>query len=177
MERDVVWAATRWPGLDHLHLRVDADEVHADGVVIGVADNRAFRARYRVRCTPKWQVRDVHIMLLDSGEHVLHITSDGEGHWQADHGTPLPQLDGCLDVDISATPFTNTLPIRRLRLQIGESSELSVAYIELPSLELTADRQRYTALASDLYRYEGLTTDFTADLSNDKDGLVVEYPG
>ena len=43
---------------------------------------------------------------------------------------------GCIDVDIRATPFTNTLPIRRLALQPGESRDLRMAFIDVPGLDV-----------------------------------------
>jgi hypothetical protein len=90
----------------------------------------------------------------------------------------LPSLDGCLDVDLSATPFTNTLPIRRLNWQPGQSVELRMVYVDVPSLHLSVYPQRYTCLdASGRFRFEALRSDFTADLTVDLDGLVVDYPG
>jgi hypothetical protein len=94
---------------------------------------------------------------------------------------PLAQLHDCVDIDISATPFTNTLPIRRLGLKPGESAEIRVAYISIPSLQLSPALQRYTCLANypdhHIYRFESPADDFTADIRVDLDGLVVEYPG
>jgi uncharacterized protein len=90
-------------------------------------------------------------------------------------------LDGCLDLDISRTPFTNTLPIRRVALAPGESTDLLVAYTSVPDLSIRPVRQRYTCLSrtpSDgTYRYEGLESNFTADLLVDEKALVVDYPG
>jgi hypothetical protein len=38
--------------------------------------------------------------------------------------------------------------------------------------------QAYTCIEPDrLYRYEGITTQYTADLPVDGDGLVIDYPG
>jgi uncharacterized protein len=91
---------------------------------------------------------------------------------------PLPQLAGAIDIDISITPFTNTLPIRRLRLQTGQSQEILVAYVQLPGLAVTTDRQRYTCREPDRrYRYESLDGDFTREIEVDGHGLVVTYPG
>jgi hypothetical protein len=107
--------------------------------------------------------------------------SDGEGRWATDAGERLEHLGGCLDVDISATPFTNTLPIRRLGMKEGESAEVVVVYVALPEIEIRTARQRYTCLRrrteGDLYRYESLSSDFTAELPVDSDGLVADYPG
>jgi uncharacterized protein len=86
-------------------------------------------------------------------------------------------------VDISVTPFTNTLPIRRLRLGPGGSADLEVAYVDVPGMQVEPTRQRYTCLQSGehggLYQYEdkGLFHGFTADLPVDAGGLGLDYPG
>ena len=92
-------------------------------------------------------------------------------------------LQGCLDVDISATPFTNTLPIRRLALQPGSTATLIMAYIAAPQMRLRVAQQRYTCLdatsTGGRYRFESLTqgaVSFTAELPVDGDGLVLDYP-
>jgi len=50
-------------------------------------------------------------------------------------GRLVPELEGCMDVDISVTPFTNTLPIQKLGLAPTESPEVSVAYVEGTELQ------------------------------------------
>jgi uncharacterized protein len=107
----------------------------------------------------------------------LEILSDGTGHWCRADGTGLPELDGCIDPDISMTPFTNTVAIRRLGSKVGEATEIKVAYILVPELSLRAAPQRYTRLADRLWRFDGLDIDFTADLTVDEAGFVVQYPG
>jgi hypothetical protein len=93
----------------------------------------------------------------------------------------VPGLEGCVDVDISATPFTNTLPIRRLGLAPGESADVSVAYVDIDEMRAWTEEQRYTRLEQNsgdrLYKYESLDGGFTADLPVDADGLVLDYPG
>jgi hypothetical protein len=112
---------------------------------------------------------------------VIELLADGEGHWKRGGGESVPELDGCIDVDISATPFTNTLPIRRLGLEPGESEELAVTYVRVPELLVGAERQRYSCLEAqangELYRFEALPSGFTAELPIDAEGLVIDYPG
>jgi hypothetical protein len=108
----------------------------------------------------------------------LELSSDGSGAWLDGRGQPRHDLAGALDVDITATPFTNTLPIRRLGLREGESSTIVAVYVSLPELTVTTNRQRYTCLEPDRrYRYESVDSDFTSELEVDGDGLVVTYPG
>lgn len=175
---EAAWAQWDGPGLEHLRLRVGENGTEADGVVIGEEDGTYFRVRYTIRCDPRWRTREVIMDPLD-GSDPLRLLSDGEGTWRDVSGRMLPELMACIDVDISVTPFTNTLPIRRLGLTEGETSEISVVYVNVPSLRLETSGQRYTRLERGLYRYEdeGLFRGFTADLPVDGDGLVLDYPG
>jgi hypothetical protein len=155
--------------------------VEANGLVIGLEAGRPFRIGYEIRCDERWRVREVRVAAPDSGRPVLELLADGEGHWKRRGGESISELDGCIDVDISATPFTNTLPIRRLGLEPGESEELMVTYVRVPELLVGPERQRYGCLEAQadggLYRFEALPSGFTAKLPVDADGLVIDYPG
>jgi hypothetical protein len=180
MDVHVFWSTLQEPGMEHLHLTEASGEVVATGTVLGVASG-AFQLVYEVRAASDWRVRSCALQVEGASRHALRLASDGIGHWTDEAGQRLPALDGCLDVDIMATPFTNTLPIRRLALTPGESAEIVVAYISVPDLAVRPARQRYTHLtqtdAGGTYRYEGLESGFHADLAVDADGLVLDYPG
>jgi len=90
----------------------------------------------------------------------------------------LNGLSDAVDIDLAVSPFTNTLPIRRLRLEEGETADIVTAYISSPGAEVLADPQRYTCLKKNaLYRYASLDSDFTRDIEVDEQGLVTLYPG
>ena len=78
-----------------------------------------------------------------------------------------------MDVDLSYTPATNTLPIRRLGLAVGEEAQIEVAWLVWPELEVRPARQAYSRLAQDRYLYK--QGDFEAELVVDEHGLVLEY--
>ena len=86
-----------------------------------------------------------------------------------------PEYIDCVDVDLSFTPATNTLPIRRLGLEIGEETEIHVVWLIWPELSIQRVLQRYTRLAEDRYRYT--QDEFEAELTVDRHGLVLEYEG
>jgi uncharacterized protein len=183
MERQIMWSPWTGPGLEHLHLLQQPDGVVADSMLIGVGEQGPFRIHYEISCSAQWGLRAVHISTLDSSPQSLHLLTDGAGNWTTEVGEALPMLQGCLDVDISATPFTNTLPIRRLALQLGSVAVLNMAYIAAPQMRLRVAQQRYTCLdatpTGGRYRFESLThgvVSFTAELPVDKDGLVLDYP-
>lgn len=171
------WRAWEGEGLEHLVLR-QGEGVLASGVVLGEVDEAPFAAEYLVQCDREWRTTSVSVRAVDTGEWTM-LSSDGTGNWHDEwQEKPLPSLEGAIDVDITATPFTNTPPIRRLGLDAGQSAEIVVAYIDVPSLAVTADPQRYTCLEPmRRYRFESLDSDFTREIEVDEHGLVVLYPG
>jgi uncharacterized protein len=171
------WEDWSGDGLQHLVLREGPEKVVAEAVVLGMAEERPFAARFRIVCDGAWRVRSAEAGLVGDDQRIA-LAGDGAGHWRDGAGRPLPELDGAIDVDVSVTPFTNTLPIRRLELRAGQSADLRVAYIRLPECEVTADPQRYVCLEPRRrYRYESLDSDFVREIEVDEDGLVVVYPG
>jgi uncharacterized protein len=178
--REVMWWAWDGTGLGHLRLAVRDSGVVADGVVLGVTEGRPFRLAYEVRCDAYWRVRAARVGLVGEPPKT-ELLSDGEGNWTGPDGRTLPYLEGCEYVDISETPFTNTLPIRRLNLAPGEYAEITVAYFDGTELQPWPETQHYSCLEKGneggLYRFLSLDGGFTADLPVDSEGLVVDYPG
>ncbi|HJU11407.1 MAG TPA: putative glycolipid-binding domain-containing protein [Candidatus Binataceae bacterium] len=167
-----------WSGLgvEHLVLNERSHQIVADAAVIGSVDDRLFAVRYQIICDAQWRVKRIGVGEVGS-ERAIEFVSDGAGKWVDGSGASQPQLATAIDVDISITPFTNTLPIRRLHLQKGESREIVVVYIQLPNLSMTTDRQRYTCLDARHYLYESVDSDFKREIEVDGRGLVTEYPG
>jgi hypothetical protein len=169
--RDVMWAPLTGPGLEHLQVTDD----RCTSVLIATDGGRPYTFSYTLTWDAGWQVRAVDARLLGDARAPLQLRADGEGHWLTAQGEALPGLAGCIDVDFTASPFTNTLPIRRLRLQVGQSAQLQVVYILVPALEVRPATQTYTRLDATHYRYE--SGRFRVDLPVDEDGLVLDYPG
>ena len=180
MLRKIIWLNQTDTGLEHFFLQRGEEEITADGIVIGIEENVAFRIRYQINCDLRWHVRKVVVKSLDENVRTIGFVSDGFGHWTNESGNLMSELDGCLDVDITATPFTNTLPIRRLSLTSGESAEIKVVYFTIPEMQVSVDPQRYTCLETSSdggkYKFESLDSGFTAVITVDADGLVEDYP-
>ncbi len=177
MNRVVRWVPAEGVGAEHLGLRGTAEGVVAEGVVVGARGSAPYGLRYHVACDALWRVREA-VLSLAGEDRRLHLRADGEGNWQDGDGRAIEALRGCVDIDISATPFTNTLPIRRLALAAGEAREILAAYVAVPALAAEPVRQRYTCIeAGRLYRYEGLFRGYVGALAVDADGLVLDYPG
>jgi hypothetical protein len=171
------WRECAGTGIQHVVLREGSEEISTEAAVIVTEEEARFAVGFRILCDSAWRVRKVEASVIGDNRRIA-MTSDGAGHWRDSTGAPQPQLDGAIDVDLPITPFTNTLPIRRLNLRVGESADIRVVYITLPDFTITTDPQRYTCLEPlRRYRYESLDSDFVREIEVDEHGLVVTYPG
>lgn len=142
------------------------------GTVLTHEATQPVELRYEVTVDPTWVTTDVDVRVAVGGGHARELEELGRV-WS---GTErLPKYRDCVDVDLSFTPATNTLPIRRLDLAIGEEAEIHVAWLVWPELTVQRVLQRYTRIAEDRYRYR--QDQFEAELTVDRHGLVLEYEG
>jgi hypothetical protein len=175
LQRSVRWRAASGIGLEHLTLTLDEQGARARSVVVGARSGRSYGAFYELVCGTDWHVLRLDLETTDG--RVVALRSNGQGRWTDGSGTPLAEFDGCLDLDLAGTPFTNTLPIRRRDWVENAPVELAVLYIPFDNFEPVLDRQRYICLkAKRLFRYEAADRSFVADLPIDEDGLVIDYP-
>jgi hypothetical protein len=181
LERQVVWQAWTGVSLESCRISQTSDGLRAESVALGVEAGQTWAVRYTLRCDAGWRSRELTVASLSSDEGPITLWGDGTGGWRNAAGERLPALEGCLDVDLSSTAFTNTLPIRRLGMVPGWSEEITVVYVAVPELEVSVSRQRYHCLSwgpdGGRYRFEAPASGFTAEILVDAEGLVLEYPG
>lgn len=174
LSRTVRWRPLDATGLEHLELAEGPTAIVARSVLIGSRKGIQFGLHYEVELAPNWSFRALRLERADGPR--LELYSDGEGNWTDGQHLQLSELDGCIDIDISGSPFTNTLPIRRTRFTPGEPARFTMAWIPLDTLEPVADEQIYTLLDNGRYLYESSEGSFKAELDVDEDGLVTYYP-
>ena len=174
----VLWQGTGPGALDRCRLAAGPDGLRLAGTVLTAEFATPLEVRYLVEAGPDGLTRRVELE-LDGGAGAVRrvLVADGAGQWRWEDGGPaLTEVDGALDVDLTVTPATNTLPIRRLAgLEVGEAADLRMAWVKFPELSVIASAQRYQRLAADRWRFS--TGDFTAELLVDPEGLVLDYGG
>ena len=171
----ILWQELETGALDRCRLEAGPDGLRLSGIVLTAAHGTPLDVRYVVETGPDWLSRRVELE-LDGGAVRRVLLADGAGRWCWEGGPELAEVAGSLDVDLTVTPATNTLPIRRLAaLEMGQAADLQMAWVQFPGLEVLASAQRYQRLAADRWRFS--TGDFTAELLVDPDGLVLDYGG
>ena len=163
-------------GLEHLLL----DEQTADSVILGWDEDLGpFRLSYRLAWDEAWQLRQADLSVTTQAHtRSLHLQTDGQGHWFDGEDHALPALQGCRDIDIWPTPFTNSFPVRRVALAVGERREFLMAWVDGLAMTVRPQAQAYTRLQDRLYLFESLDgSGFKAELPVDEHGIVLDYPG
>ena len=171
----VLWQDVQTGALDRCRLETGPSGLRLSGVVLTPEYGTPLDVRYLVEAGPDGLTRRVGLE-LDGGATRRVLLADGAGRWAWEGGAELAEVAGSLDVDLTVTPATNTLPIRRLAaLEVGQAADLHMAWVQFPGLEVLPSAQRYRRLAPDRWRFS--TDGFQAELLVDHDGLVLDYGG
>ena len=171
----VLWQGVETGALDRCRLAAGPDGLRLSGTVLTAEFGIPLDVRYLVQTGPDGMTRRVELE-LDGGAVRGLLLADGAGRWRWEDGPELPEVAGALDVDLTVTPATNTLPIRRLAgLDMGQAADFEMAWVQFPELSVIPSAQRYERLAPDRWRFS--SGDFSAELLVDPEGLVLDYSG
>jgi hypothetical protein len=198
LPKSLLWRRLDTVGVDHA-LISDGRGLHARGVAIA-ADPVPHTCRYEVFTDDSWAVAHLDVVAegggwlrsvrLERAAGRWRVTTAEQGDLSAvmrafGHagevlpGTEEPErLADAVDVDLGGAPLLNTLPVRRLGLREaapGTRHTIRVAWVLVPSLQVIAADQEYTALGAGKVRFR--SGDFTAEIDLDAEGYVTHYPG
>jgi hypothetical protein len=178
-----------WERTDQRHgLSIARREPLADGwlfhgseILVGTeVGQETVSCTFRVVVGPNWTSRQVEVLSVSGAGEVRRVLEASEDGWMVD-GAPRRDLEGCVDVDIAASPLTNTFPIRRLAdLDVGDSVTFPVAWVDVPALGVARVDQTYERLPD----RDGMACWKYRDpahgafvLTVDDEGLVLDYEG
>lgn len=151
--------SARWDGWDDDHHEDLSIAWDNEGWTVSGTVTR-HDVQYVIRLSPLWQVRQF-LLFRDLDEPDLWLGTDGHGRWGEVNGAHRVDLDGGIDVALGCTPFTHTIPIRRLDLDVGEESATVVLDIDVETLGVVPSAATYRRVDTDVYevtRADGTTT-------------------
>jgi len=171
--RFVTWQRTDVRGLGTARLvRDDGWALDAHEIVTGRAPYAIY---YGIDLTEDWRTDYVSLGITRRATSYgtsIEVDPDRAAWWIS--GRRRRALDGCVDVDIAATPATNTISIRRLGLKVGQEAVIKVAWVDVPSLRVVPAEQGYRRIGRETYEFWPVGGR-TYRLTVDADGLVVDY--
>lgn len=192
-EWSVAWVKDDPVGVEFAEVQIGDDQLAAAGVAIG-SGPAPYRLDYRLETEAGFVTSRLRVASRGQGwRRTLDLRRSVSGAWEAERvaeGQALPEtpgdepglLAGALDCDLGFSPLTNSMPVLRHGLLAGGGPvELLMAWVSVPELGVYRSRQRYSFVRADagrtLIRYEAVDGTFTADISFDARGLVLDYPG
>lgn len=176
MQTNILWTGREYYSLENCLVNTIDTGSEINSTIIGKYEEKIYRVVYQIKTNQNWETVfcEINSQHSNQTEH-LSFESDGKGNWVT-NGKPADQFKGCIDIDIPLTPFTNTLPINRLKLAHGGEQQTKVIYFDVLKHQIKPVRQKYTCLSNTEYHYENVPNDFEAKIRVDELGLVVDYP-
>jgi hypothetical protein len=173
----ILWQGFVFPGHEACRMFSRNSQWNLEGTAVFSFEGQPCRLAYQIVCDHTWRTLSAEVegWVGKSTVHVV-IKTDPAHHWQL-NGVEQPDIVGCTDIDLNFSPSTNTLPIRRLNLGIGDTAEVKAAWLRFPSFKLEMLTQQYRRLDEGTYRYESAGGQFVAELKVNQVGFVVNYPG
>jgi hypothetical protein len=177
LEQTILWRRIDQPGHDACALWSSRDGWRVAGTAVFALDGEPCHLRYEVHCDRSWHSR---LGMVDGwiGQKPIdfRIVSIPGQRWTL-NGVEEKAVTGCADVDLSFTPATNLLQLRRLALGVGEQGEAPAAWLRFPESALGRLEQTYARVAHERYDYRAPTVEFAAQLEVTNTGFVTRYPG
>jgi hypothetical protein len=181
----LTWQGVASPRLESVRLVVSDGRLRAAGRVVAAASPTAvaYSASFEFSVARSGDVgKGLLRTITAEEERQISVGRTEDGVWLIDHGQGAArnEYDHAADVDVAGLVTFTALPIRRLGLHREPAThELPVLYVSMPDLNVRLVHQTYrTVSTSDdgaVINYS--VPDFTADVTVDNDGMVIDYPG
>ncbi|MDQ0218781.1 hypothetical protein ELQ35_05220 [Peribacillus cavernae] len=174
----IMWENIEDFGCEYLNISRDESGLVAKGTTIFLSKSEPCKVTYEMVMDPFWITKSLKVK-TESNEKAIEINSDGQGKWFDNKGYELDHLKGAIDVDISATPFSNSLPINRHTWNKSQKRDFEMAFVSVPDMEIIKVNQSYTFLGDQnhsrtFFYQSGL---FETNIVVDENGYVLDYPG
>jgi hypothetical protein len=164
----------RWRTWDHEHLETLTLRWENEGwTATGEVGREAIT--YVLRLSATWHVRQF-LLFRDLDQPDLWLGTDGTGRWGEMNGAHRHDLAGCTDIGLAVTPFTASVPIRRLSLAVGDDAEVTAAMVDVETLAVVPVVHRLERLTARRFRRTLLDTGEIVEFDVDEYGLVHDHP-
>jgi hypothetical protein len=184
--RLLTWSSDDGRRLEAVRIVMTERGLRASGYLV-VVGRHSYGATFTVLCDAAGRTRRVNVQ-SDSAltERGLSLTRTPGGPWLDGAGKAPPRahpsgpdLNSALDIDLTASAFSNSLAIRRLGLHRRYGAEeVLVAEIAIPDLHVTplVHTYRTVSVSSDGARINHIGPAGNHDITVDRHGLVIDLP-
>lgn len=172
--KGIIWTSRFYHSSENCIVSRGGNEIVIKSSIAGNYDSIDYHVEYLIKTTLDWNVVSFEVMYALNG--IKHSISALHTDTWIVNGQTREEFKNCIDIDITLTPFTNTLPIKRLNLKPNKPQQIDVLYVDVLKNDIRVARQQYTKKSENKYNFQNVPNDFEADIIVDNDGFVVHYP-
>jgi uncharacterized protein len=177
MKKEIIWEGIEYHSLEYAVLVTSSGSHLISSSIVGIYKGKKYRVDYIIKTNSRWQVKYLELQsMVNNKSRKYLLASDSRAQWTLD-GEKTQRFAGCTEVDISLTPFTNSLPVNRLKMRKKESQIIDVVFVDVLEGKIKRVKQQYTKLSDRSYKFQNVPNDFEAILTTDRTGFVRNYPG
>ncbi len=131
------------------------------------------RAQFVLRYSATLVVQQF-MLFRDMDEPDLWLGRDRSGRWGEVNGAHRTDLDGCSDIELRMNPFTPSIIMKRLPLLEQHAASITVATVNVETLEVLPRQRTYTRLAANRWRYTSAYHEREVESTLDEYGLILD---
>ncbi len=130
MQTNVIWTGKLYHSIENCLLTKTIDGNEINSTIIGSYENQIYKVEYHIKTNENWETtfvtskaqfdNSIELVTLEKKDGICFLNDK-----------PNDELKNIFDIDISLTPFTNTLPINRLQLKDSERHVIDVLYFDI----------------------------------------------
>ncbi len=173
----VLWRRLNATGVDAMRLWRGRENWRMEGSAVFLEEGRIAELAYQVTCDAAWRTRWGEVKGHLGGRAIdVEVGVEERGRWMWS-GREVPEVAGCVDLDLNFSPATNLITFRRMQLRVGERADVAVAWLKVPEFELRCLPQTIERIEARAYDYAAPTVGYAGRLKVDENECVLEYPG
>lgn len=176
MNKIAVWENLKSHGTEFLEIITSDTLSKANSTVISMENDSPYKIDYTIELND-WFIKNLTIEIPNTGKS-LYLETNSDRQWFDQKRNEIKELNGAIDIDISCTPFTNTLPINRTKWVLNEPQIFKMVFITIPEMNIKKVEQIYTLIEEGnnnrMFHYK--SGSFESMIKVDRDGLVINYP-
>lgn len=177
MQNNIIWEGHNYNSVENCNILTNDNGYEAAATISVCLDDCVCNVEYIIRINQNWESEYCKITnRIEGGAKTLELQRNSGDKWLV-NGVLEKKFEGYDGIDISITPFANTLAINRKKLQEEESIEMRIIYIDVIKMKCEPIAVRYTRLSESEVEYENLTNEYNVVLDVDENGFIKNYPG
>src|SRR5687768_14317861 len=108
MQTNILWTGREYYSLENCLVNTSGTGSTITSTIIGWYEGAIYKVDYQIKTNAQWETVFLEInSRLNNHLQTFRFEGDGKGNW-TNNGQQEERFNGCIDVDIAVTPFTNT---------------------------------------------------------------------